>query len=134
MPYVANYSRQAWLFVGKRRAPRTPLLTLTWQDLARCSHPLHEALAVLPLRGSVMYVSLSDAAGDPQEGILPFVRGKQEEGWMIVGLGRTVQAALTEARIPHAAVRHPAVRVRIATRVDYHAHVATVLKQWGAVF
>ena len=76
-------------------------------------------------------MNVFDDAGELDIHAIYKIREWSQRGWVIVGLGRTVQQVLTNACIPFRAMVHPAARGRIRRHAVYQAHVAEVLKEAG---
>ena len=116
-----------YLFVDERRSRRARLLNVTWEDLARCSKTLHDALSAAGITGDIRFINLWDDRDVWQNSLLLFAKHSHKQGWVIIGLGKKVQAQLTHAYIPHRAMIHPAASGALRERARYHAHVRAVL-------
>ncbi len=118
-----------FVFVGERRSPPAIRKGVTWAGRRLCAKTLCHVLDALGLPPeNTLFINVYRDDGCCDTHALRRVEALQAEGWIIVGLRRTVQQALARSpRIPHRAMIHPAARGRIRRRELYRAHVATVL-------
>ena len=117
-----------FVFVGERRSPTAIRKGVTWADRRLCAKTLCHALDTLALPPeNSLFINIygDDGSADPEA--LRRIQALQAKGWIVIGLGRTVQQALARAAIPHRMMIHPAARGRIRRRALYHAPVAAVL-------
>lgn len=111
------------IFIGERRSQRAKLLGVRWQDGALAAKPLFEALrfcGIDPLECT--FVNWFDECCHTS------VRVAASLGVKVIAMGRKVEKALTNSKIPHIALIHPAARGKIRKRELYIAHVAERLK------
>ena len=114
--------------MGERRSPTAIRKGVTWADRRLCAKTLchvWDALALPPEHYLFINVYRDNGSADPEA--LRRIHALHAEGWMVIGLGHTVQQMLARAGISHRAMIHPAARGRIRRRERYQAHVATVL-------
>ena len=116
------------LFVGERRSRTAMQRGYSWPDQRLCGRTLAQALAACGIaleQYRCMNVYTDEGALDRQA--LTHIRTLHAAGWVVVGLGRTVQRVLTVAGIPHRAMIHPAARGRRRKREAYQQHVAAIV-------
>lgn len=120
-----------FLFVGERRSQMAVRRGYSWPDQRLSGRTLAEALAACSIaleQYTCINVYTDEGVLDRQA--LVSIRTLHAAGWIVIGLGRVVQRALTVAGIPHHAMIHPAARGRIRKREAYQQHVATVVSQY----
>ena len=121
-----------FVFVGERRSATAIARGLRWEDGRLAARTLHDALRALGVDpGAHRFLNLfrDDTPGVIDPTALAQLRALAREGWVIVGLGRIVQAALVREGVKHRPMVHPAARGVIRTRAYYQAHVARILSQ-----
>ena len=107
-----------YLFVGEERSKRAIKLGLTWADGGLAAKPLFEALRACNVNpADCQFTNWFERGGKVA------VTRAQDEGRVVVALGKKVSKALTERRITHLKLVHPAARGRIRKRERYVAHV-----------
>ena len=107
-------------------------MNVTWQDGRLAAKVLFEALATLGIMEDVsVVVHAYRDDGSLDVSIMEGVQTLQGQGWLVIGMGKKAQQALTLFGIPHRPMIHPAARGKIRRRELYHAHVAGVLKEQG---
>lgn len=117
-----------FVFVGERRSPTAIWKGVTWADRRLCAKTLCHVLDTLGLPSeNARFINMYRDDGSCDTHALRRVQALQAEGWIVIGLGRTVQQALARAAVPHRAMIHPAARGHIRHRELYRAHVAAVL-------
>jgi len=120
------------VFVGERRSLRAIQMNVTWQDGRLAAKVLFETLAALKITEDVyVVVNAYRDDGSLDVSIMEGVQTLQGQGWLVIGMGKKAQQALTLFGIPHRPMIHPAARGKIRRRELYHAHVAGVLKEQG---
>ncbi len=120
------------VFVGERRSLRAIQMNVTWQDGRLAAKVLFEALAALKITEDVyVVVNAYRDDGSLDVSIMEGVQTLQGQGWLVIGMGKKAQQALTLFGIPHRPMIHPAAGGKIRRRELYHAHVAGVLKEQG---
>ena len=126
---AANIVRR-FVFVGEKRSPKAIALGVTWEDGRLAAKTLHDALRAVgldPDEQHFLKLFVDDLPGVVDPGALDQIRTLLNDGRVIVGLGRIVQAALQRRGVPHRPMVHPAARGAIRTRARYQRHVARVL-------
>lgn len=126
---AANTARR-FVFVGEKRSRKAIALGVTWEDGRLAAKTLHEALRAVgldPDEQRFLNLYLDHLPGVVNPDALDQIRKLLRDGWVIVGLGRVVQAGLKRLGIPHRPLVHPAARGAIRSRARYQRHVAWVL-------
>lgn len=128
---VANAVRR-FVFVGEKRSKRAILMGVTWENGRLAAKTLHDALRAVgldPVDQRFLNLYQDDLPGVLNPAALDQIRDLLRKGWVIVGLGRIVQATLQRFGIPHRPMVHPAARGAIRSRARYQRHVARVLER-----
>ncbi len=119
-----------FVFVGEKRSDRAIEMGVRWADGRLAGRTLSEALEAAGIDVEAQrFVNLfrdGDGFHLSVHGVR-FVRQLARKGWIIVGMGKRVQAALVRLKVEHRELTHPAARGRIRRRDRYHAHVAVTL-------
>jgi hypothetical protein len=112
------------VFVGDRRSKLAVKKGVRWQDGRLAAKQLFDALAHAGIdKDRCAFVNWFERGGPTK-----IRRLASDEGAIVVGMGRKVQAALRRAKIEHLELVHPAARGAIRKKERYLAHVAEVLK------
>jgi hypothetical protein len=119
-----------FIFVGEKRSRTAIRRGYSWYDKRLCARTLAEALETCGVEPHhYTCINVFDDTGELDVHAVYKIREWSTQGWVIVGLGRTVQQVLTHACIPYRAMIHPAARGPVRRREVYQAHVAEVLKE-----
>jgi hypothetical protein len=126
---MSSCRAQHIIFVGDRRSAKAMQLGVTWYDGRLAAKTLCAALELLGLSSEDYdMVNAYRDSGSLDKAALQRVKHAQACGWLIIGMGKRAQKALTAFGIPHRPMMHPAARGRIRCREVYQAHVADVLQ------
>ena len=126
---AANTARR-FVFVGEKRSRNAIMLGVTWEDGRLAAKTLHDALRAVgldPGEQRFLNLYLDHLPGVVNPDTLDQIRELLRDRWVIVGLGRVVQATLRRMGIPHRPMVHPAARGAIRSRARYQRHAACVL-------
>lgn len=136
---MPNGKREQFFFIGERPSNRAFEMSVKWEDGALAAATLFDALRNINLdpcrqRYKNLYTSpvrgaASDAADERR--VVKAAQRAVRRGLTIVGMGRIVQRVLTQERIPHLQLRHPAARGLGRRRDLFRAHAREVLTQRG---
>lgn len=114
------------VFVGEKRSKLAVRKGVTWQDGRLAAKQLFDALAHAGIdKDRCAFVNWFERGGP---GRVRKLAG--DDGAIVVGMGRKVQAALTKAKIAHLELVHPAARGAIRKKERYLAHVSKVLADY----
>lgn len=130
-----------FLFVGERPSRRSLELGVSWESGALAAAQLFDALEHSgwnPHEQRYMNLYRSPCRGDrgdmtDERRALARIRRARRAGLIVVGMGRIVQRALSEAGIEHLRLHHPAARGRIRLRSRYRRHLREVLSSHAPV-
>jgi hypothetical protein len=120
-----------YVFVGERPSPTAAARGWTWESGRLCAATLFDALRAAGVEpAACRFVNLWTMPGLGRPHAAPALVAVQElaAGYSVVALGQIVARVLTEASIPHLALRHPAARGAGRARERYRAHVRSVLR------
>lgn len=123
-----------FVFVGENRSPKAMDNGYSWTGcqitgIPRLAmKPLAEALDAMGIDWKYQtFLNLWNDDGGPNEMNREILKEMAEDGEIIIGMGRKVQAELTKLGIPHKEMFHPATR-GVMRRTDlYREHVKNVL-------
>jgi hypothetical protein len=127
-----------YVFVGERQSPKAARGGHTWQNGKAAACTLHAALRALghdPEACTFLNLWRTPGLGPTREKLAPSVltalKQAQQDGAVILAMGRLVERELSRRRIPHRPMVHPAARGRIRKRERYVEHVREVLHGSG---
>lgn len=125
----------AYLFVGERPSLQAAKIGATWQNGKLAAKQLHDALRAAGIDPAEQrYINLWNTPGvgpiaEPVDiKALATIREAVAEGYTVIGMGHLVCRALTEHKIGHLFLIHPAARGAIRKKERYSAHVSSTLE------
>ncbi|KKU09371.1 MAG: hypothetical protein UX13_C0042G0007 [Candidatus Woesebacteria bacterium GW2011_GWB1_45_5] len=126
--------REIYIFVGENRSKMAREKGWGWQECQRtgvprlAAKPLWEALFEIKLdpNGQIFF-NLWDDGWKISRFVPEILKEMAEDGEVIIGMGRKVQAELRRLNIPHREMAHPAARGKIRATHLYRKHVREVL-------
>lgn len=118
-----------YVFVGERRSATAIKRSWHWTDRRLCASTLLRILEELGVdhKNDCLFLNAYDDKGRPQYDNLREIHNRGVEGWVVIGMGRTVQKILTNEGITHRQMTHPAARGTIRKHENYKLHVKDVL-------
>jgi len=110
------------VFIGEKRSNRAKKMRVRWEDGRLAAKQLFDALGSCGINPQdCLFINWFE------RGTKKRIRALKEQGATLIGMGRVVQKALTEQKISHLSLVHPAARGSIRRKDNYAAHVQSVL-------
>lgn len=131
---IGQPSLDFFVFVGENRSPKAKDNGYSWTGcqitgIPRLAmKPLWEALELVGLNPRYpLFLNLWNDDMSPNKIARDIIKEMSEDGEIIIGMGRHVQAELRMLEIPHREMVHPATRNKLRRTDLYRAHVREVL-------
>lgn len=124
-----------FVFVGENRSKTAQERGWSWQECQRtgpvlCAKTLWRALSQPRLRlnpNEQIFFNLWDDEWKPNIYIPEILKEMEEDGEIIVAMGRKVHGELVKLGIPHKEIIHPSARGKIRKASRYDKHVKNIL-------
>ena len=111
------------LFIGEKRSKKAIQMRVRWESGRLAAKQLFDALYTIGINPkSCIFINWFES-GNPT-----YIK-KNHTKYIIVGMGRKVQKVLTQNKIKHLQLVHPAARGLIRKKERYIQHVKEVLKE-----